>query len=492
MNGLVLTQSLLMPTNTVLSFASADAVSNFFGPASAEYAYASVYFAGYVNSTQFPSAILFAPYNAAARAAWLQSGSLAGVALTTLQEYSGTLTITFAGVPVTSSVINLAGVASQTLMAAAIQAAFTSPPFSVAWNSINSTFVFTSTATGATETITFASGTLAAELFLTQATGATLSQGAAADTPATAMNNAVAVNQNWASMSYIVEPVLSDKEGFAAWFSAQNGQYGAVIWDTDPQASVQGATEPFGVVAKTNNYNAVMAIGGDPAAGTLSAIVPNVAAFVQGMIASINYSQTNGSITLAGKAANSASVVPTCASLQTYTNLLANGYSCYGAFASRNQGFTFFSNGNMPGSIPWANLFFDQVWLNAQLELALITLYRAVNKIPYDPFGYGLVKAALVGQNNTGSSSDNGPINNALNNGVIQIGVELSSSQASAINAAAGVSNAASAVQNNGYFLQILDPGATARAASQTPIINLWYASGGAVLQFSMASIDVI
>jgi hypothetical protein len=97
-----------------------------------------------------------------------------------------------------------------------------------------------------------------------------------------------------------------------------------------------------------------------------------------------------------------------------------------------------------------------------------------------------------VGQNNTGSPTDNGPINNALNNGVIQIGVELSSSQASAINAAAGVSNAASAVQNNGYFLQILDPGATARAASQTPIINLWYASGGAVLQFSMASIDVI
>jgi hypothetical protein len=492
MNGLVLTQSLLMPTGTVLSFASANSVSNFFGPASAEYAYASVYFAGYVNCTQFPSAILFAPYNAAARAGWLQSGSLAGVALTALQGYSGTLTITFAGVPETSGSINLAGVASQALMAAAIQAGFTSPSFSVAWDSINSTFVFTSTATGATETIAFASGTLAAELFLTQATGATLSQGAAADTPATAMNNVVAVSQNWASMSYIVEPVLSDKEGFAAWFSAQNGQYGAVIWDTDVQASVQGATEPFGVVAKTNNYNAVMAIGGDPASGTLSSIVPNVAAFVQGMIASVNYSQRQGSIALSGKSANSASVAPTCASLQTYTNLLANGYSCYGSFASRNQDFTFFSNGNMPGNIPWANLFFDQVWLNAQLELALINLYTTVNKIPYDPFGYGLVKAALVGQNNTGSPTDNGPLNNALNNGVIETGVELSSSQAAAINAAAGVSNAASLVQNNGYFLQILDPGATARAASQTPIINLWYASGGAVLSFSIASIDVV
>jgi hypothetical protein len=196
---------------------------------------------------------------------------------------------------------------------------------------------------------------------LTQATGATLSQGAAADTPASAMNNIIAVNRNWASLSYLTEPTLTQKEGFAAWFSGQNGQYGVVVWDSDVQASVQNATEPFGVVAKTNNYNALMCIGGDPALGTLGPLVMNTAAFVQGMIASVNYSNTNGSITFSGKSANSAAVVPTCANLQTYENLLANGYSCYGAFASRNQGFTFFSNGNMPGSVPWSNLFFDQI-----------------------------------------------------------------------------------------------------------------------------------
>ena len=493
MNPLVLTQNLLMPTGTVLSFASPIAVSNFFGPASAEYSYASIAFAGYENSTQLPSAVLFAPYNAAARSAWLQSGNLSAVSLGTLQALDGTLTITTNGSPLTSSTINLTGVASQTLMAAAITAAFTTPPFAVTWDAVQSAFIVTTTATGATETLTYATGTIAAGLYLTLATGATLSQGAAADTPTTAMNNVVAVNQNWASMSYITEPSLANKELFAVWFSGQNGQYGGVIWDSDTQACVQNATEPFGVVAKTNGYNGVMAIGGDPAAGTLSTLCPNVAAFVQGMIASINYSQTNGSITLAGKSANSAAVLPTCANLQTYTNLLANGYSCYGAFASRNQGFTFFSNGNMPGNIPWANLFFDQIWLNAQLELQLVTLFTTIGKIPYDPYGYGLIRAALVGQPTAnGNVTQNGPINNALNNGVIQTGVQLSSSQAAAINAAAGVQNAASAVQNNGYYLQILDPGATARAASQTPIINFWYSSGGAILSFSIASIDVL
>ncbi len=493
MNGLVLTQNAYMPTGSVLGFPSTQAVSNFFGPSSAEYTYSIPYFAGRVNGTQLPAQILFAPYNAAARAAWLTSGSLANMTLAQLQAIpAGTLTITFAGTGLTSSSINLSTATSFSDAATIIQAAFTSPPFSVTWDAVRSTFVFTSTATGATETIVYPTDVIATALYLTAATGATLSQGAAADTPASAMDNVIAVNQNWASMSYITEPALADKEGFAAWFSAQNGQYGGVIWDTDAQASVQGATEPFGVVAKTNKYNGVLAIGGDPAVGSLSTLCPPVAAFFQGMIASVNYNQKNGSITYAGKAANSAAVLPTCANQTTYENLLANGYSCYGAFASRNQGFTFFSNGNMPGQIPWANLFFDQLWLDAQFETVLVTLYVTLGKIPYDPYGYGLIRAALVGQNSSSSASDNGPINNALNNGIIQIGVSLSAAQATAINTAAGVSNAASSVQNNGYFLQILDPGATARAAGQTPIINFWYASGGAVLQFSLASINVI
>jgi hypothetical protein len=306
------------------------------------------------------------------------------------------------------------------------------------------------------------------------------------------MNNVIAVSQNWATMSYLVEPTLTVKEALAAWFSEQNGQYLGVIWDSDAQASVQNATEPFGVVAKTNKYGGVMCIGGDPAAGNLSTLCQNVAAFVQGMIASINYSATNGSITLAGKSSNSAAVLPTCANLQTYTNLLANGYSCYGSFASRNSGFTFFSNGNLPGSIPWANLFVDQIWLNSQFELALLNLYTSVGKVPYDPYGYGLIRASLVGQSTSASNaSDNGPINNALNNGVIQTGVTLSSAQAAEVNAAAGAS-ISSTIQTNGYYLQILDPGAEARNSGATPIINFWYTSGGAILQFSMASINIL
>ena len=493
MNGLVLTENVTLPTNTVQSFASAQAVSDFFGPSSAEYAYASIYFAGMVNGTQLPSALLFASYNGtSARAATLTTGSFANYSLAEMQAISGVLTLTVNGTAFTSSSISLTGVASQSLMAAAIENAFTTPNFAVSWSGTSHQFVFTSNSTGIYSTITFGTGTISTNLLTTSAAGAVLSQGAAVDTPSAAMDRIWQLNQNWASMVTLFEPDLADKQLFAGWFSEQNGQVGYVAWDSDSNASVSGGAGTFGVGAKANNVNGVMCIGGDPALGSLAPLCLNAAAFVQGMIASINYSQTNGSITLAGKSANSAAVQATCANLQTYNNLLANGYSCYGAFASRNQGFTFFSNGNMPGKIPWANLYVDQIWLNAQFELALLTLYTTFGKIPYDPYGYGLTRSALIGQNNTGAATDNGPINNALNNGVIQKGVSLTSLQASAINSAAGNSNAATAVQNNGWYLQILDPGAEARNAGQTPIINFWYTSGGAVLQFSMASINVL
>jgi hypothetical protein len=493
MNGLVLTENPLMTTGTVQSFASAEAVSAFFGPSSTEYAYASVYFAGYVNGTQLPSSILFAAYNgASARAATLTSGSFADYSLAEMQAITGILTLTVNGTPITSASISLTGQVSQSAMATAIQAAFTDPNFTVSWSAGTSQFVFTSGTTGVNSTITFGSGTIAMNLLVTQAAGAILSQGAAEDTPSVAMNRIWGLSQNWASMSTIFEPDVADKKSFATWFSEQDDEVLYVCWDSDSNASVSGGAGTFGVWAIANSVNGVMSIGGDPAVGTLGPLVMNVAAFVQGMIASINFSQTNGRITLAGKSAQSAAVTPTCANIQTYQNLLANGYSCYGSFASRNQGFTFFSNGNMPGDFPWADQYIDQIWLSAQLQLALLNLYTTVNDIPYDLTGYGLIRAALVGQPTAnGNVTYDGPINNALNNGVIVPGVSLSSTQAAAVNSAAGA-NVAGTITANGFYLQILDPGATARNARQTPIINLWYTDGGAVQQFSMASVDIL
>ena len=173
MNGLFLTENPQMPNNTVFNFANTAAVAKFFGPASAEAAQAPIYFAGFSKSTIKPGAMLFASYNAAASAAFLQSASLAALTLAALQALApSTMTITVNGTATTSSSINLSAATSFTDAATIIEDAFTTPAFAVTWNPVTAAFVFTTTLTGSTATIGYASGNLATSLALTLATGA--------------------------------------------------------------------------------------------------------------------------------------------------------------------------------------------------------------------------------------------------------------------------------------------------------------------------------
>jgi len=490
-NCLFLTESLLMPTGNVLSFASVTAVQNFFGISSPEAAAAAIYFLGYKGASLNPSSMLFASYSAANRAAFLNSGSFVGVTLTQLKAIApGTLTISVDGTPITSSSIDLSGATSFSNAAALILAAFTTPGFTVAWNASINKFVFTNTVTGASSTLSFATGGIAAALLLTQATGALLSQGVVADTPATAMANAVARSQNWASMVTLFEPDLATKEAFAVWFNAQDNSYLWLAWDSDMQASVQGATEPFGVVALAAQYNGVTCIGGDPAvltdpsvnipAGTtLAELVENIAIFVAGAIASINFQQTNGRVTLAFLQQNG--LFPSCANDQTSQNLLDNGYSFYGAFSTRNQGFVFFYDSNMPGEFPWIDALVGSIWMGDQFQVTLMQLLTSVGSVAYNAPGYGLIRAALV----------SGPIAAALNFGAIRVGVTLSSTQIDQVNQQAG-QQVDQIISTQGYYLQILDPGATVRQERGSPDISLWFTDGGSIQKLTLTADDIL
>lgn len=468
LNGVILSKNTYLPTNTVQSFASADAVRAFFSPASAEYAIAQIYFLGFDNSTIKPGALLFAPFVDTARAAWLQSGSLAGMTLAQLQALSGSLTVTFNGTAKTAAAINLSAATSFSNAATIIQAAITTPNFTVAWDAVKSVFIFTSSTTGAASTIVEATGTIAAGLKLTGATGAILSQGDDADTPATAMDMVKSKTQNWVDFMTLWEPVTADKTAFAVWTNAQNQRYAYIVWDTDAQAIVNGSTTCFGYLAKQAAYDGVV-----PVYNT-----KELAAFVLGSVASIDFSRTNGRITAAFK--SQSGFAATVTDQQVGANLLANGYSFYGAYATANDQFNFFYNGQMTGKWKWLDTFVDQVYLNSQFQLALLSLLTGVKSIPYNESGYGLIRAAMID-----------PISAGLNFGSIRQGISLSASQIAQVNQAAG-RDVSQDIQQQGYYLQILDPGAQVRGNRGTPVINLWYTDGGAVQKITVASIDVM
>jgi hypothetical protein len=47
-------------------------------------------------------------------------------------------------------------------------------------------------------------------------------------------------------------------------------------------------------------------------------------------------------------------------------------------------------------------------------------------------------------------------------------------------------------LQNDGYYLQILDPGAQIRTNRESPSISLWYCYAGSVQRIEMASTMII
>lgn len=408
--------------------------------------------------------------------------------LTVTAVASGTLSVgqTLAGVGVTAgtritqlgSGSGLAGTyfvnPSQTVASGTITAAAT--PVAVSYDSIAGAFVITSGIAGHASSVAFATGTVSDGLYLTQATGATLSQGADGTTPAGFMANITQITQNWATFMSIFDPDGGSgslqKQAFAQWVNNTNKRYAYIAWDTDitPTES-NAATSSFGNIIKSANMDGTCAIYQPPGGVTTP---EQIAAFICGAVASVDFQQTNGRITFAFRGQDGLVAGVTTATVAS--NLIANGYNFYGAYATAAQQFLEFQNGTVSGEFEWLDSYINQIWLNSQLQLALMELLQNTNSVPYNAQGYDLIKAACLD-----------PINQALNFGAIRAGVTLSALQIAQINSAAGL-KASDTLQLQGWYLQVKDAAPQVRQARQSPPINFWYMDGESVQVIELTS----
>jgi hypothetical protein len=467
LNGLILSENSAVPLGSVLPFTDATDVGSFFGLTSPEYQMAEIYFAGPNNATVTPGKLYFAGYQASASAGWLRGGSLSGMTLTQLQALSGTLTITVGGAPLTSSSINLSAATSFSNAATIIQAAFTSPGFTVTYDSQRTAFLVTNTTTGTASTATYASGTLAAGIKLDQADGAVISQGGAAMTPATAMPLYVAAAGDWAGFSTTWEPVLTDKEAFSLWTGQQNDRYAYAGYDSDANAIVSGTTATWAYAVKQSNEDGSICIYGDL----------THAAAVLSWMASLNFTQKNGRSTL--KFQSFSGLTPYVTDGTIAGILEANGYNYYGDFATSTQEFQFFSPGFVSGKFDWADSYVNQIKFNSDLQEALMTLVSSVGSIPYNQDGNALIESSLAD-----------PIAAHLNFGTIRTGVTLSASQIQQLTNAIGV-DVSQVIQSTGWYLNIKQASAATRAARQSPPTTFFYTDGGSVQSLNLGSVEV-
>jgi hypothetical protein len=467
LNSVFLVQSTLVPTSSLQSFPSLDEVVDYFGSNSNEAAVAANYFNGFDNSTKKPGTLFFAGYADVDRAAFIRGQSLAGMTLTQLNAISGTLTFTIDGVLETGSV-NLATATSFTDAATLITTALAMTPAAVTWDATQSRFVCKSGTTGDTSTMTFGSGTAAAALGFT---AGVLSQGSDADTPASAMDRIKQQGQNWAPFMTLFEPDLDDKEAFALWGNNQNNRYAYIAWDSDAGYTVANNAAVFGSIVDTLNYEGTFVVYNTAA----------LAAFTCGYIGSIDFQAFNGRATPAFK---SQSGLPTTVdNLSDATAVLSNNASYYGLYEAPGQGnlYSILYDGRMNGSkFRWLDTYVNQVYLNAQLQLAMFVGLTQVNSAPYNGEGYAQIRSWCAD-----------PINEALNNGSIRVGVPLSASQKATILSQAGL-DISTPLETQGFYLQILPATAQIRQQRQSPPIKLWYMDGGAIQQITLASIAVL
>lgn len=470
-NGMVLTNSTYVPINTVQSFSSADDVSTFFGSASTEYSFAQIYFKGFYGSTTTPSALYFAQYPAAAVAAYLRSASLSLTVAQLQQLSAGAMTLTVDGSGVTSADIDLSTAASFSAAAQLIETGFSSK-VSVAYDSTKNAFVLSSATTGANASIGYASGDLATSLCLTEATSAVLSQGADAATPSDFLSSLIALNQSWVTFTTTWEPDSDVKVAFSAWVDGENNRYAYVCYDSDVNVLVSGSTDTAGyAIGTTYDYSGTVLIYGDI----------SHAAFEMGMAAATNYSKANGRITHAYKYLSSGltSSVTTKADAEACE---ANGYNYYGEFATANETFNAFFPGSITGEFLWADAYYAQIWLNANLQYALISLFRAYTRVPFTAAGYALIESSILSV-----------VNEAITVGVIDLGTVLSQTQIEEIQSMVG-SDVSSTIQSQGYYLYIDEVTAqTASTRSNRTALSIYffYADGGAIQKITLNSYEV-
>jgi hypothetical protein len=473
-NGMVLDDNVLLPAATPLSFSSADAVGEYFGLTSDEYNFAVVYFGGYNNSQIKPSLLYFYRLTPSGAAPFVRGETLApATALAAIKAVSaGDIKISLSGTEYTATGIDFSAVTSLSDAASVLQTALTTQGagVTVAYNSVNNAFTITSTAVGEQESITVPTGTAAVALGFNAET-ATVSAGENATDVVGSMTALTHQFQNFVTFTTLAEPEDADALALANWVSAQANagtMYLYICWDSS-KANLD-TTNTTVIAEKIKALNAT---------GT-TVVYPsyNIAAFVMGTAASIAWDQTNGTITFAFKAQSglAADVTDT----QHSVALLEHGVNFIGNYATRNDNFVFFYNGQMFGEWLWIDTYLNACYLCNKLQVQLMAMFTSNRRIPYTSAGYAIIRANC-----------RDVIEAAINNGVIDIGVSLSNAQKSQLTSELG-GDFSDEIYNNGYYLQVLDATAQARQQRVSPPCNLVYTYGGAVQRLTVPAIAVV
>ena len=480
-NGLLLSASPLIPSSQlVLPFPDPESVGDYFGLESPEYAAAVVYFLGYNNSFKKPRVLYVARRVAEAAAPFIRGGSFGALPAQTLARLKtvtdGSLTLTLGAYTgnlagLDFSAANALSDVAQTLQTAvraesAGGEAWTAA--TVAYSSLHDAFTITGGDTGAASGVSYAAGTAADALRLTEAGGAVLSPGLDALSHAANMEAILDLTENFVCFTTVAQPTQEDALALAQWASGKGVAYLYIYWDNDPK------------LLQPNNTATIAAALQAADAGATCGVWDSLdyAAMIMGTAASIDWDRRNGTITFAFKSQDglAANVITGTDA----TNLRAQNMNFMGDYATRNDQFVFLYPGGMFGSWTWIDTYLNAIRLNNALQTACMAGFEQTPRVPYTDEGYALIRAWMQD-----------PVNRALHSGIIDTGVTLSQSQKAELTREAG-RDISGELFTDGYVIQVDDPAPAVRQKRESPEISLWYTYGGSVHRLDIASTAVV
>lgn len=291
-----------------------------------------------------------------------------------------------------------------------------------------------------------------------------------ADVTAT-MNEIIGGFQNFVTVTTLWEPSDDEALALSAWaakLSSSGNMFLYVCWDSDP--ACLDANNQTCIAERLNAENA----------GATCVVYPSyrLAAFVMGVAASIDWSQPNGTLTLAFKAQDGLAADITATA--DANALQAHKINYMGNYATRNDQFVFFYNGAMFGSWQWIDTYLNAIWLCNAAQVQILAMFIANRRIPYNEDGYALIRANIKDV-----------LDRAVTNGVINPGVTLSNAQKATLTAELG-GDFSDEIYTNGYYMQVLDADAGTRQARKSPPCNLVYTYGGAVHNLTLPALAVV
>lgn len=423
--GRVFTDSELIPVGSVLEFVGLDAVGEYFGLESDEYAFASKYFGYTSRSGNKPQKISFALHATSARPAILFGGKRLKTidVIKTYTNVNGVFKIN--GTTYNVSNVSFASATSYGEVAAIVQSALnTATTTSIATVEYDEELGRFSLKTNATTdaSLDYVDGGIGDLLQMRNiSVGTILSEYSAPADSSGGLSSLVAsyqISNNFYSFTFLTTIAFPEK--IAEWVHNQNVRY---MWSLgvsyETMDTILEAVSQYDGIGLTLNDDCVF--------------------LPMAIAAAINYEQPNASVDFMYQQA--AGITPEVLNSGDSTTLDIDRINYYGSTMVAGKLVSFYQNGVLQGSISSMGVHVNEAWLKDAIATNLLNLRLSLDTLPANETGLAYVKSSILEI-----------INKAVNNGVISVGKTLDSAQKTYIGQITGDKDAWMAVQSAGYW----------------------------------------